>query len=84
MESAWRTRRLLQRYSAQRKERTLRAAMAAWQSVVQSRRLFRLQLQDIVDRRGGQLLRGALCGWQEAAAAGRIQRVKALLLSCQQ
>ncbi len=58
--------------------------MATWQSDVQSRRLFRLQLQDMVDRRGVQLLRGALCGWQEAAAAGRMQRVSTLLLIYQQ
>ena len=80
MESARRTRRLLQRHLARREERSLQTAVAAWRSAVQSRRAFRLHLQEMVDRRGLQLLRGALCGWQEAAEASRVQRVRKALL----
>lgn len=75
MESAWRTRRLLQRYLARRKERALQTAMAAWRSEAESRRAFRMQLQEMVGRRGVQLLRDTFCSWQEAAAACRVQRV---------
>ncbi len=80
MEAAQRTRRLLQRCLARRKERSLHAAMAAWRNAVQDRHAFRLQMQDMVDRMGLQLLRGALCGWREAAAASKAQRVRETLL----
>ena len=72
-----RTKRLLQRYRARRQACALRAAMHAWQSVLQAQRAFRAQVQRMTDARGARLLQRGLLGWQEAAVACRQQRVRA-------
>lgn len=77
-EDAMRTKRLLQRYRARRQACALRAAMHAWQSVLQAQRAFRAQVQRMIDARGARLRQRGLLGWQEAAVACRQQRVRAV------